>query len=42
MILTHSHVYSYENKHNPIGGNASNNLKKNNLAAFREIIRLFS
>ena len=42
MRLTHSHVYSYENKHNPIGGDASNNLKKNNLAAFREIIRLFS
>ena len=42
MRLTYSHVYSYENKHNPIGGNASNNLKKNSLATFREIIRLFS
>ena len=28
MRLTYSHVYPYENKHNPIGGNASNNLKK--------------
>ena len=28
MRLTYSHVY-YENKYNPIGGNASNNLKKN-------------
>ena len=42
MILTYSHVYSYENKYNPTGGNASNNLKKNNLTIFREIIRLFS
>ena len=29
MRLTYSHVYSYENKYNPIGGNASINLKKN-------------
>ena len=29
MRLTYSHVYSYENKYNPIHGNASNNLKKN-------------
>ena len=42
MRLTYSHVYSYENKYNPIGGNASNNLKKNNLTTFHEIIRLFS
>ena len=28
MRLTYSQVYSYENKYNPIGGNASNNLKK--------------
>ena len=43
MRLTYSHVYPYENKHNPIGGNASNNLKKKkNLAFFREIIRLLS
>ena len=28
MRLTYSHLYSYENKYNPIGGNASNNLKK--------------
>ena len=43
MRLTYSHVYSDENKHNPIGGNASDNLKKkNNLATFREIIRLLS
>ena len=28
MRLTYSHVYSYANKYNPIGGNASNNLKK--------------
>ena len=40
MRLTYSHVYPYENKHNPIGGNASNNLKKKkkNLAFF---VRLF-
>ena len=43
MRLTYSHVYTYENKYNPIGGNASNNLKKkNNLTFFCEIIRLFS
>ena len=28
MRLTYSHVYSYENKYNLIGGNALNNLKK--------------
>ena len=28
MRLTYSHVYPYENKHNPIGGNASNKIKK--------------
>ena len=28
MRLTYSEVYSYKNKHNPIGGNASNDLKK--------------
>ena len=28
MRLTYSHVYSYENKYNMIGGNALNNLKK--------------
>ena len=28
MRLTYSHVYSYENKYNLIGRNASNNLKK--------------
>ena len=28
MRLTYSRIYSYENKYNPIGGNASNNLKK--------------
>ena len=28
MRLTYSHIYSYENKYNPIGGNASNDLKK--------------
>ena len=28
MQLTYSHVYSYENKYNLIGGNALNNLKK--------------
>ena len=43
MRLTYSHVYYFENKYNPIGGNTSNtHLKKINLAAFREIIRLFS
>ena len=43
MTLTYSHVYTYENKYNPIGGNASNNLKKkNNLTIFCEIIRLSS
>ena len=42
MTLTYSHVYSYENKHNPIGGNALNDLKEINLATFCEIICLFS
>ena len=42
MRLTHSQVYSYENKYNLVGGNAFNNLKKNDLIIFREIIRLFS
>ena len=28
MRLTYSHIYSYENKFNLIGGNALNNLKK--------------
>ena len=42
MRLTYSRVYFYENKYNPIGGNALNNLKKINLTTFREIIRLFS
>ena len=28
MRLTYSHIYSYENKHNSVGGSASNNLKK--------------
>ena len=42
MKLTYSFVYSYDNKYNPIGGNTSTNLKKNNLTTFREIIRLFS
>ena len=43
MRLTYSHVYSYENKYNPIGGNASNDLKKKiNLVTFGEIICLFS
>ena len=41
MRLTYSHVY-YENKYNRIDGNAANNLKKNNLTTFREIIRLLS
>ena len=41
MRLTYSHVYSHENQFNLIGGNALNNLKKNNLIIFREIIRLF-
>ena len=38
MRLTYSYVYSYENKHNPIGGTASNNLKKIILQLF---VRLF-
>ena len=38
MRLTYSHVYSYENKYNLIGENASNNLKKNLLQLF---VRLF-
>ena len=47
MRLTDSHVYSYKNKYNLIGGNASNNLKKKkkkkkDLTNFREIIHLFS
>ena len=37
MRLTYPCVYSYENKHNPIGGNASNDQKKINLITFREI-----
>ena len=41
MRLTYSHVYSYENKYNPVGGNTSQK-KKINLAFFREIICLFS
>ena len=41
MRLTYSYVYSYENKYNSIGGNASNNLKKQSYS-FHEIIRLFS
>ena len=42
MRLTYSHIYSYENKYNPIGGNASNDLKKKKMSTSREIIRLFS
>ena len=42
MRLTYSQAYSYENKYNPIGGNALNNLKKINLTIFDEIIGLFS
>ena len=41
MRLTYSHVYSFENKYNPIGGNVSNNLNKIYLTIFREIICLF-
>ena len=40
MRLTYSHVYSYENKYNLIGGNALDNLKKIILTTFREIIRI--
>ena len=39
--LTYSHVYSYENKYNPIGGDTWNNLKKIVSTNFRDIIRLF-
>ena len=43
MTLIYSDVYSYKNKYNPIGGNASNNLKKKiNLKTFCEIVCLFS
>ena len=42
MRLTYSHVYSYENKYNLIGGKALNNLEKINLTIFHEIISLFS
>ena len=42
MRLTYSHIYSYENKYNPIGGNASNDLKKKKMLTSLEIIRLFS
>ena len=48
MRLTDSHLYSYKNKYNLIGGNASNNFKKKkkekkeDLTNFREIIHLFS
>ena len=43
MKLSHSHVYSYENKYNHIGGNALNNLKKINLGSEINInlVRLF-
>ena len=43
MKLSHFHVYSYENKYNPIGGNALNNLKKINLRSEINInlVRLF-
>ena len=42
MRLTYSHVCSYENKYNLIGGNALNNLKKINPTIFHEVISLFS
>ena len=38
MRLTYSQIYSYENKYNLIGGNASNNIKKIILQFF---VRLF-
>ena len=40
--LMYSHLYSYENKNNPVGGNTSNNLKNDYLTTFHEIIHLFS
>ena len=40
MRLTYSHVYSYENKYNLIGGNALNNLKKKKILQFS--MRLFT
>ena len=42
MRWAYSHVYSYENKYNSIGGNASNNLKKINATTSPVITRLFS
>ena len=42
MRLRYSHICSYENKFNLIGGNALDNFKKYNLTIFLEIIRLFS
>ena len=38
MTLTYSHVYSYENKHNPIGRNALNDLKKLTLQLFVRLL----
>ena len=37
MRLTYSHIYSYENKLNLIGGNALNNLNKNDLTISLEL-----
>ena len=34
MRLTYSYVYSYENKYNPVGGNALNNLEKKLILQF--------
>ena len=42
MRLTDSHVYSYKNKYNLIGGNASNNFKKKKKKKILQIfVRLF-
>ena len=38
MKLTYSHIYSYKNKYNPIGGNASINLNK---LILQLLVRLF-
>ena len=49
MRLTYSHVYPYENKYNPIGENALNNLKKKiilqfsmRLLVYQKVLILFS
>ena len=42
MRLTYSYIYSYENKYHPVGGNASNNLKKLTFQLFMRLNRHLS